>query len=89
MEDITAASQRALHRMAHARRAYERAERRRVAADGCSRRAAAAQRAAATLRERGVQVEGPIYHSWMPARSIYFQDPDGNDLELCAPVTKS
>ena len=44
------------------------------------------ERAAAILRERGVKVEGPVYHEWMPARSIYFSDPDGNDLELCAPV---
>src|SRR6185369_328459 len=47
------------------------------------------ERAAAMLKERGVEVEGPIYHSWMPARSIYFRDPDGNDLELCAPVSRA
>ena len=23
---------------------------------------------------------------WMPARSIYFSDPDGHELELCAPL---
>ncbi len=44
------------------------------------------ERAATMLRERGVQVDGPHYHEWMPARSIYFADPDGHDLELCAPV---
>ena len=40
------------------------------------------------LRERGVTVDGPYSHEWMPARSIYFADPDGHDLELCAPVNK-
>ena len=42
--------------------------------------------AAATLRERGVAVEGPVYHAWMPAQSVYFSDPDGHQLELCAPM---
>ncbi len=42
--------------------------------------------AAALLRERGVDVEGPVVHEWMPAKSLYFADPDGNALELCAPV---
>lgn len=46
------------------------------------------ERAATMLRERGVEVDGPYYHEWMPARSIYFADPDGHDLELCAPVHK-
>ncbi|HXG91019.1 MAG TPA: VOC family protein [Blastocatellia bacterium] len=46
------------------------------------------ERAAAMLCKRGVEVEGPIFHEWMPARSIYFSDPDGHDLELCAPVRK-
>ena len=40
--------------------------------------------AAAALRARGVEVEGPIFHSWMPATSIYFSDPDGHQLELLA-----
>ncbi len=40
--------------------------------------------AAARLREHGVEVSGPVTHDWMPARSIYFRDPDGHDLELCA-----
>lgn len=44
--------------------------------------------AATTLRQRGVRVEGPVYHEWMPAESLYFSDPDGHDLELCAPVQK-
>jgi catechol 2,3-dioxygenase-like lactoylglutathione lyase family enzyme len=42
--------------------------------------------AAAALQERGIAVEGPVFHQWMPAKSIYFSDPDGHDLELCAPV---
>ena len=44
------------------------------------------ERSATLLRERGVAVSGPVFHEWMPAKSIYFDDPDGNDLELCAPV---
>ena len=44
--------------------------------------------AAATLRSRAVAVRGPVVHAWMPARSLYFSDPDGNALELCAPVEK-
>ena len=47
------------------------------------------ERAAEMLRERGVKVEGPVFHQWMPAKSIYFSDPDGHDLELCAPVSLS
>lgn len=42
--------------------------------------------AATALRERGVAVEGPVTHDWMPARSAYFPDPDGHALELCAPL---
>ncbi len=37
------------------------------------------------LRARGVEVEGPVVHDWIPAVSIYFRDPDGHELELCAP----
>jgi len=42
------------------------------------------------LRERGIEpiktfgkepIE-PIVHSWMPAAAIYFNDPDGNELEF-------
>ncbi len=44
--------------------------------------------AAARLREHGVEVSGPVTHDWMPARSIYFRDPDGHDLELCAPLNR-
>ncbi len=44
------------------------------------------EQAAATLKERGIDVQGPVYHDWMPAKSVYFADPDGHALELCAPV---
>ena len=46
------------------------------------------ERAGELLRGKGVDVDGPRYHEWMPAKSIYFADPDGHDLELCAPVKK-
>jgi catechol-2,3-dioxygenase len=42
------------------------------------------ERAASMLRERGVEVEGPVFHQWMGATSLYFDDPDGNALELLA-----
>jgi catechol 2,3-dioxygenase-like lactoylglutathione lyase family enzyme len=45
-------------------------------------------RATELLRERGVDVEGPHFHAWMPARSVYFSDPDGHQLEFCAPLNK-
>ncbi|MBW2281590.1 MAG: VOC family protein [Deltaproteobacteria bacterium] len=41
-------------------------------------------RAAELLTEAGVAVRGPIHHDWMGADSLYFDDPDGNELELCA-----
>jgi lactoylglutathione lyase len=44
------------------------------------------ERAAAMLRERGVEVEGPVFHQWMSAKSLYFEDPDGHALELLALV---
>jgi len=45
------------------------------------------ERAAAILRERGVEVEGPVFHQWLSAASLYFSDPDGHALELLALVT--
>ena len=44
--------------------------------------------AASMLREKGVEVEGPVTHDWMPAKSIYFDDPDGHALELCSPLAR-
>ncbi|MFN7946102.1 MAG: VOC family protein [Blastocatellia bacterium] len=52
-------------------------------------READVERAVAVLRERGVEVDGPHFHAWMPATSIYFTDPDGHDLELCAPAARA
>jgi catechol-2,3-dioxygenase len=46
------------------------------------------ERAATLLRERGIAIEGPVFHEWIPAKSVYFTDPDGNDVELCAPVRR-
>jgi lactoylglutathione lyase len=40
--------------------------------------------AAASLKEKGVKVSEPVRHEWMNAVSIYFDDPDGHDLELLA-----
>jgi len=35
-------------------------------------------RATALLQERGVAIDGPHFHAWMPATSVYFSDPDGH-----------
>jgi lactoylglutathione lyase len=45
--------------------------------------------AAAALQMEGVAIEGPVFHEWMPAKSVYFADPDGHELELCAPVREA
>ena len=42
--------------------------------------------AAVELQGHGVSVDGPYLNDWMPARSLYFSDVDGHQLELCAPV---
>ena len=40
------------------------------------------------LEIRNVTVEGPVSLDWMNAVSVYFSDPDGHDLELCAIRTR-
>jgi catechol 2,3-dioxygenase-like lactoylglutathione lyase family enzyme len=47
------------------------------------------ERAVDELRKQGVEVRGPVFHAWMPAKSVYFTDPDGHALELCAPVRQT
>jgi len=37
-----------------------------------------------SLREKGLEPDGPTYHEWMNASSIYFRDPDGHLAEFCA-----
>ena len=46
------------------------------------------EQAVALLGQNGVAIDGPYFHEWMPAKSVYFSDPDGHNLELCAPVNK-
>lgn len=41
-------------------------------------------RAGAFLREKGIDAVGPVFHGWIPGRSVYFSDPDGHALELFA-----
>jgi lactoylglutathione lyase len=36
------------------------------------------------LKSRNVAVNGPVSLTWMNGVSLYFSDPDGHDLELCA-----
>ena len=48
--------------------------------------AAGLERAVDELGKKGVALLGPVTHDWIPARSVYFADPDGHDLELCATV---
>jgi lactoylglutathione lyase len=45
------------------------------------------ERAATVLRECGVPTRGPTSHSWIPGTSLYFEDPDGHELELLARST--
>lgn len=42
------------------------------------------ERAAGLLKERGVATIGPVFQDWMPGKSVYFADPDGNELEFFA-----
>ena len=44
--------------------------------------------AAAELSRQGVATAGPMIHEWIPAKSLYFADPNGHDLELCAPLPR-
>ncbi|HLG16717.1 MAG TPA: VOC family protein [Blastocatellia bacterium] len=46
------------------------------------------ERSVSLLEGNGVSVEGPVIHEWMGAKSLYFEDPDGNALELYAPRGK-
>ena len=41
-------------------------------------------KAATMLKEKGIAVSEPVVHEWMNAVSLYFDDPDGNALELIA-----
>jgi catechol 2,3-dioxygenase-like lactoylglutathione lyase family enzyme len=47
------------------------------------------EEATRVLKEQNVEIDGPHYHEWMPAISVYFSDPDGHQLELCATVSKA
>jgi catechol 2,3-dioxygenase-like lactoylglutathione lyase family enzyme len=42
------------------------------------------EKAAQMLRDKGVDASEPVVHTWMGARSVYFDDPDGHQLELLA-----
>ena len=42
------------------------------------------ERAHSMLKEKGVNVSAPVHHAWMNAVSLYFKDPDDNELELIA-----
>ncbi len=50
---------------------------------------AALDEAAKILQQKGIAIEGPVFHEWIPARSVYFRDPDGHDLEICAPGSRA
>ena len=40
--------------------------------------------AAAHLKEHSINVSEPVHHEWMNGVSLYFEDPDGHDLEFIA-----
>ncbi|MDP4162774.1 MAG: VOC family protein [Bacillota bacterium] len=42
------------------------------------------KRGAQVLPSFGLDASEPVVHTWMPAASYYFQDPDGNSLEYLA-----
>jgi catechol 2,3-dioxygenase-like lactoylglutathione lyase family enzyme len=42
------------------------------------------KQAGAMLKDKGIEVSEPVYHEWLKAFSVYFDDPDGNSLELLA-----
>ncbi len=42
------------------------------------------ERAADILSGRGVSTGGPVFHDWIPGRSLYFHDTEGHELELFA-----
>ena len=44
------------------------------------------EEAASSLRKSGVSTGDPFFHEWIPGKSLYFEDPDGHDLELFAPT---
>ncbi len=39
---------------------------------------------AAALKEKGIAVSESVHHHWMNSISLYFEDPDGHDLEFIA-----
>jgi lactoylglutathione lyase len=45
--------------------------------------------AAAMLKEKGVAVGDPVIHDWMGSRSVYFDDPDGHQLEFISLLEES
>ena len=42
------------------------------------------KRAAAILKDKGVKVSDLVHHQRMNSISVYFEDPDGHELELLA-----
>jgi len=38
--------------------------------------------AASELKDKSLAVGEPVVHEWMRSRSVYFEDPDGHQLEL-------
>lgn len=47
-----------------------------------------ADRGARVIEDFGIPpAEQPLVHPWMPAGAIYFEDPDGNQVELVADLS--